>query len=113
MTMMTTFERKAAPSGDDLNHCEAFNAAFYDLGLNWYWDLSTYRALEPDAPGMQQRLRGYLESEHAHMLKAYKPEFLIDAIVQTKERCLSTREECGHTGHLGDRWAGMHAQVGV
>lgn len=110
---MMTSERKSAQSGDELNHCEAFNAAFYDLGLNWYWNLSTYRALQPDAPGMEERIRGYLESEHAHMLKAYEPEFLIGAILQTKARCLTDRQACGHTGHLGDQWATMQVQVGV
>lgn len=110
--MMTT-ERINSTTDDDLTQCEAFNAAFYDLGLNWYWNLPTYQVLQPAKTGGRERIQRYLEREHAHMLKAYPPGFLIDAILQTKDRCLSQRAACGATAHLGERWAGMQAQVGV
>jgi len=101
-------------SVEEAMHCEAFNAAFYELGLKWYWNLPTYSKLQPDAPGMKERIRGYLEKEQAHLLKAYQPEFLVDAILDTKARCLSNRMACGSTGLLGESWAMMQAaQVGV
>ena len=54
-------------SVEEAMHCEAFNAAFYELGLKWYWNLPTYSKLQPDAPGMKERIRGYLEKEQAHL----------------------------------------------
>ena len=66
-------------------HRNAFNAAFEDLGLLWYWDSETWHKLA--AKGAEDRaLRDYLEAEHPHMLKAYDADFLVDAIRQAKSR---------------------------
>ncbi len=64
----------------------AFNAAFYELGLRWYWDSDTYRELASTACE-RERIRSYLEGEQAHMLRAYDAEFLTDAILKAKQRC--------------------------
>src|SRR3569832_2265107 len=71
-------------SVEEAMHCEAFNAAFYELGLKWYWILPTYSILQPDAPGRKERFRGFLDKVLADLLNAYLPEFLVDAILDTK-----------------------------
>ena len=70
----------------------AFNAAFYELGLRWHWDSETYEALASN-PCERSRVRRYLETAQAHLLRAYEPEFLTDAILTTKDRC---RRAIGH-----------------
>jgi len=62
---------------------QAYNAAFKDLGLTWYWDAATFarvRALGRDA------VRQYLTSEHAYLLRAYDADFLARAIEAAKAR---------------------------
>jgi hypothetical protein len=61
---------------------QAYNAAFKDLGLTWYWDPATFarvHALGRDA------MRQYLTSEHSHLLRAYDADFLARAIEAAKE----------------------------
>lgn len=57
----------------------AYNAAFYELGLRWHWDSAIYDELRT-IPAGRARVRAYLESHQAHLLKAYDAEFLADAI---------------------------------
>lgn len=64
----------------------AFNAAFYELGLRWYWDPETYDALAT-VTGDGARLRRYIETRQSHLLSAYDPEFLTNAILAAKVRC--------------------------
>ena len=64
----------------------AYNAAFYELGLRWHWDGPTYEALASD-PCERSRVRGYLEAKQSHLLRAYEAEFLTDAILLAKARC--------------------------
>ena len=64
----------------------AFNAAFYELGLHLYWDKSTYQALAAN-PSEHDRVRGYLEREQPHLLRAYDADFLTDAVIRAKQRC--------------------------
>jgi hypothetical protein len=73
-----------APSSDEINR-GAFNAAFYELGLRWHWDASTYATLAGE-PCERARVRRYLEGEQAHLLRAYDADFLTDAILVAKER---------------------------
>jgi hypothetical protein len=63
----------------------AFNAAFSELGLCWYWDEKTYAELQSIA-AESERLRRYVESQHRHLLTAYDADFLVDAICVTKSR---------------------------
>ena len=56
----------------------AYNAAFYELGLQWYWDGPTYDGLLRQQP--ETRIRHYLEACQPHLLKAYDAEFLARVI---------------------------------
>jgi hypothetical protein len=66
----------------------AFNAAFYELGLRWYWGSDAYRALAAVACE-RSRLRSYMQAEQAHLLRAYDADFLTDAILAAKRRRLA------------------------
>jgi hypothetical protein len=71
----------------------AYNAAFYELGLRWHWDIDTYNELQLN-PREKDRIRVYLETRQAHLLKAYDVDFLVNAIEVRKARCremLATR----------------------
>lgn len=63
---------------------EAYNAAFYELGLRWHWDGDTYEQLQRAGDLPATRLRHYLETRQGHLLRAYDAEFLVSAIEQTK-----------------------------
>jgi hypothetical protein len=65
----------------------AFNAAFYELGLHLYWDKGTYQALAA-IRSEHDRVRGYLEREQPHLLRAYDADFLTDAVIRAQQRCL-------------------------
>ena len=64
----------------------AFNAAFYELGLHLFWDRGTYQSLAAN-PSEHDRVRGYLEREQPHLLRAYDADFLTDAVIRAKQRC--------------------------
>ena len=75
--------------GQSSNHemeRNAYNAAFYELGLRWHWDASTYTQLLNRSAVPGERLRWYLESAQAHLLKAYDADFLVNAIEGKKSR---------------------------
>ncbi|MDB5860907.1 MAG: hypothetical protein JWQ76_4596 [Ramlibacter sp.] len=65
-------------------HRHAYNAAFHELELNWHWDRATFAGLQRYG---RAGVRSYLETEQAHLLRAYTVEFLVDAIEATKARC--------------------------
>jgi hypothetical protein len=58
----------------------AYNAAFYELGLRWYWDTETYAALLRHSPHATQRIQHYLQTYQPHLLTAYEADFLARAI---------------------------------
>ena len=64
-------------------HRHAYNAAFEELGLTWHWDAATYAGIQ--ARG-REGLRTYLQAEHAHLLRAYEADFLVNAIETAKAR---------------------------
>lgn len=68
-------------------HRHAYNAAFDELGLNWHWDGATFARLQRYG---RAGVRSYVETEQAHLLRAYSVEFLVDAIEATKARCYAT-----------------------
>jgi hypothetical protein len=72
----------------------AFNAAFYELGLHLYCDKGTYQALAANL-NEHDRVRGYLEREQPHLLRAYDADFLTDAVIRAKERCLQSLTASG------------------
>ena len=65
-------------------HRHAYNAAFEELGLGWHWDSQTWAGIQDRG---QEGLLSYLESEQAHLLRAYDAEFLVGAIEAAKNRC--------------------------
>jgi hypothetical protein len=67
------------PPQDELER-NAYNAAFHDLGFRWYWDRDTYMQLAQQAADAAERIRHYLETQQAHLLRAYDANFLVTAI---------------------------------
>lgn len=65
-------------------HRHAYNAAFEELGLTWYWDAATYHRLQAHG---REGVRVYLETEQPHLLRAYEADFLVEAIETTQARC--------------------------
>lgn len=61
----------------------AFNNAFAELGLRFRWDAHTLHTLAPIA-GEHARVAAFIETHHAHLLKAYSMEFLCEAILARK-----------------------------
>jgi hypothetical protein len=62
----------------------AYNAAFNELGLRWYWDSGTYAGLLRHGVDAAERVRHYLETRQPHLLKAYDSAFLVTVIQQKK-----------------------------
>ena len=97
-------DRTIAPAADEesleLDRI-AYNAAFYDLRLSWYWDCDTFARLQ-EFPDSASRVRRYIETQHPHLLRAYDPEFLAQAIETAKAEHRRTLES--HPGsHLPAR----------
>ncbi|MHB1200306.1 MAG: hypothetical protein ACYCZ6_12235 [Polaromonas sp.] len=91
----------------------AYNAAFYELGLKWHWDTETYQALLSNA-GEKDRVRIYLETHQPHLLKAYEADFLVEAIQTTKERCYDNMAHCCSKNAGAINWAEIQGvQVGA
>jgi hypothetical protein len=82
----TAMERNPSdPHAAEL-HRNAYNAAFHELGLNWYWDSATYWDLQSNAED-RDRVLAYLRTRQSHMLRAYDADFLVDAILKAQARC--------------------------
>ena len=64
----------------------AYNAAFQELGLRWFWDSATHDELRARTADAAERLHHYLESRQAHLLKAYDAAFLVQAILDAQAR---------------------------
>jgi hypothetical protein len=86
-------------------HRDAYNAAFYELGLHWHWDSNTYDTLSPDSDGGSNRIRDYLEKQQPHLLKAYDPVFLIEAILAAKAHCYESMCVGEHCAVPDRNWA--------
>ena len=68
----------------------AYNRAFSELGLEWYWDAGTYDHLKRCA-GDKDCVQAWIETDCPHLLKAYDSGFLA-AAVETVRRRLSEGE---------------------
>lgn len=82
-------------------HRHAYNAAFEELGLTWYWDAATYARLQ--AYG-RDGVRVYLQTEQSHLLRAYEADFLVGAIETTQARCYASMGNRASRAPYG--WAG-------
>ena len=49
-------------------HRHAYNTAFQELDLNWYWDAATFARLQPAG---RAGVRAWVEHEQPHLLRAY------------------------------------------
>ncbi|HTH76576.1 MAG TPA: hypothetical protein VL635_19455 [Trinickia sp.] len=64
-------------------HVCAYNMAFAELGLRFRWDARTLASLA----GIEDegaRIVAYVQAHHPHLLHAYSPEFLSQAILERK-----------------------------
>lgn len=73
-------------------HRMAFNDAFYDLGLDWYWDESLYSDLLAIGGG-RERLEGYIRYYRKETTRGRSD--LIDKIHETKARYFKQRVGLG------------------
>lgn len=73
----------AAPGATDEAMCNAYNAAFAALELDWHWDRETYSSLAADADG-RAAVRAYVEQHRPHLLRAYGVDCLVDAVESTR-----------------------------
>jgi hypothetical protein len=62
----------------------SLNAAFYELGFRWHWDIDTYNTLLRQRSSTAERIRYYLETRQSHLLKAYDAAFLVELIQEKK-----------------------------
>ena len=93
---------------------DAYNAAFYQLGLRWHWDTDTYERLLDVSDVAAERVRWYLQTQQPHLLTAYDADFLVSAIE-------AARASCRETQHAGDArastsfdWAQIRAaEIGI
>ncbi|MEO7916813.1 MAG: hypothetical protein ABIR16_04155 [Dokdonella sp.] len=69
---------------------DGYNAAFGELGLEWFWDAKTYDELavilEP-----KRRVGVYIQSNHPHLLRAYAVDFLATAVEAARARVINSR----------------------
>ncbi len=67
-----------------------YNAAFGELGLEWFWDAKTYDTLaairEP-----KRRVGVYIQANHPHLLRAYQVDFLATVVEATRARVIGDR----------------------
>ena len=63
----------------------AYNRAFSELGLEWYWDSRTYDSLKTCA-GDKDCVQAYIEGHQPHLLQAYDSGFLAEAIESVRRR---------------------------
>ncbi|WP_213295057.1 hypothetical protein [Paraburkholderia sacchari] len=94
------------------NQLSAFNSAFAELGLRFRWDATTLYSLA-EIQGEAARLAAYIETHHAHLLKAYSIDFLCEAILERKNAQAPGEWSPGHTAqHAGAKGAAAEAAHG-
>ncbi|MBI2312435.1 MAG: hypothetical protein HYU77_08035 [Betaproteobacteria bacterium] len=83
--------------------CQAYNMAFQRLGLKWHWDAGTFAELAQTADE-KERIRVYIRTCQAHLLKVYDANALSDLIYSEKCRCQEDLCRCHGTG-AAPQWA--------
>ena len=63
----------------------AYNRAFSELGLEWYWDARTFEQLR-SCNGEKHCVHAYIEANHPHLLQAYDGGSLASAIDTVRRR---------------------------
>ena len=63
----------------------AYNRAFSELGLEWYWDASTFEQLR-SCNGDKHCIQAFIEAHHPHLLQAYDGGSLASAIDNVRRR---------------------------
>ena len=63
----------------------AYNRAFSELGLEWYWDAHTFEQLRT-CNGDKHCIQAFIEANHPHLLQAYDSGFLAAAIESVRRR---------------------------
>ena len=109
---MTTICRSETDLDADAQR-NAYNAAFHELGLSWYWDAGHYAsvvAVSDDRAG----LRDYLAAHQPHLLSAHDADFLIEAILAAKARCEAQLSASGCRPGAFINWPELQQrQIGV
>ena len=93
----------------------AYNAAFYELGLGWHWDANTFDGLL-QLECKTERVQRYMRSHQAHLLKAYDANFMANAIETTKSRYLDHMLTAGASNaqQHNTNWEALHSrQIGA
>jgi hypothetical protein len=107
-----TADRQDADQSVDA-HRNAYNAAFYELGLKWHWDSDIYQSVSCK-DGEKDRIRTYLETHQPHLLKAYDADFLVDVIQTTQARCYDAMNANGNRVGSFINWAEIQkVEVGI
>jgi len=63
----------------------AYNRAFSELGLEWYWDARTFEQLRT-CNGDKHCIQAFIEAHHPHLLQAYDAGSLATAIDAVRRR---------------------------
>ena len=63
----------------------AYNRAFSELGLEWYWDARTFEQLRT-CNGDKHCIQAFIEAHHPHLLQAYDGGSLATAIDNVRRR---------------------------
>jgi hypothetical protein len=82
--LLQALHQPEPPDVDSEAHRHAYNTAFNELDLDWYWDAETFARLRPYG---RAGVRAYVETARPHLLRAYDVDFLVDAIELVKARC--------------------------
>lgn len=100
-------------NSDTEAECNAYNAAFHELGLCWVWDSGLYANAIAGADD-RTGLRNYLAEHQAHLLSAHDADFLVDAILTAKQRCHEQLSASGCNPGAFIDWKGIQQrQIGV
>ncbi|HWI15021.1 MAG TPA: hypothetical protein VNT02_12250 [Burkholderiales bacterium] len=69
----------------DSGELDAYNGAFWDLGLRWQWDAKTFSKLSRVADE-HERVSDYIKRHQSHLLVAYDADTLARVIVENKRQ---------------------------
>jgi hypothetical protein len=101
----------AGPAPDIEARRAAYNAAFHELGVDWFWDAGCSLL---DGDDERVCLRGYLARYQPHLLTVYDADFLVDAILAAKTRCSPQRAAAAGKAGAATDWRELQQrQIGV